>query len=236
MSVAKFPSYATLISGFFLGKLKMLVLTSYLLAPSQVMFDSLVTYFLIMGSAAGALVIGYMVYNVIKYRERGESSNNFTLKPTEHRGSRGALLILSITMSVLAVALFASFQALSLYYHPPHTGPSMTIKVYAFQFGWNFTYPNGYSQVGTLIVPANTTIILNITSKDVMHSLGIPALDVKADAIPGFWNTLWFDVPTPSNFTIQCYELCGAGHAYMIAKLVVLPQAEFYQWYDSLKG
>ena len=36
-----------------------------------------------------------------------------------------------------------------------------------------------------LIVPANRPVVLNLTSKDVVHSLFIPVMRVKQDAIPG---------------------------------------------------
>jgi cytochrome c oxidase subunit 2 len=210
-----------------------------LIAPSQAVFGSLLDYYLIMGGGAAAAVLFYMVYNVVKYRDKSREQNNedvFVEEGHSRHGARGSLLVLTITVSILAIALIASFQAIGLYYYPPATGPHLTIKVYAFRFGWNFTYPNGYSDIGVLRVPANTTIILNVTSKDVFHSLGIPGLDVKADAIPGFWNTLWFNVPTVSNYTIRCYELCGPGHAYMTANLSVISPQAFSQWYSSVQN
>ncbi|MFB6187976.1 MAG: cytochrome c oxidase subunit II, partial [Halobacteriaceae archaeon] len=30
-----------------------------------------------------------------------------------------------------------------------------------------------------------------------------------------------------------CYELCGVGHSYMNAKVVVMPKSEFQQWYHN---
>ena len=64
-----------------------------------------------------------------------------------------------------------------------------------------------------------------------MHNIGIIEYKIKIDAIPGRTNQIWFEANEPGEFTIQCYELCGIGHAYMKAKLIALDETDFNKWY-----
>ena len=48
-----------------------------------------------------------------------------------------------------------------------------------------------------------------VTSNDVIHSMAIPSLAVKIDAIPGRLNSVGIIINRPSTFFGQCSELCG---------------------------
>lgn len=102
-------------------------------------------------------------------------------------------------------------------------GPSVHVKVTGQQFSWSFTCasPCISTGPGTLTVPRYATIILNVTSNDEFHSLSIPELHVKADAIRGMFNTIWFNAPA-GTYRIECIELCGPGHLQMVASLTVV--------------
>lgn len=54
-----------------------------------------------------------------------------------------------------------------------------------------------------------------ITSADVIHSFSVPFLGIKADAIPGRINQVFFAPDCLGSHVGYCSELCGAGHAYM---------------------
>jgi len=78
-------------------------------------------------------------------------------------------------------------------------------------------------------------VILNITSADVFHSFGIPDFKIKRDAIPGRVNQAWFVAEQSGIFpeAIRCYELCGTGHALMMADLIIQSPDSFHDWYLS---
>jgi cytochrome c oxidase subunit II len=46
-------------------------------------------------------------------------------------------------------------------------------------------------------------------------------------------NFIWFNADKAGNYTIQCYELCGSGHATMIATLDVMPLGQFVTWFNN---
>lgn len=73
-----------------------------------------------------------------------------------------------------------------------------------------------------LILPSNTFIRFLITSTDVIHSWGVPALGIKMDACPGRLNQTGVEIYRPGLYFGQCYELCGVGHAFMPITLKVI--------------
>jgi len=86
-----------------------------------------------------------------------------------------------------------------------------------------------------MVVPKDTTVTLQIKSNDVAHSWWIPALGGKQDAIPGLTNETWFKATRTGTFRGQCAELCGANHAFMTAKVVVVEPAQYLRWVDDQK-
>ena len=66
-----------------------------------------------------------------------------------------------------------------------------------------------------LVIPINTRVRFLITGNDVIHSWWVPDFAVKQDAIPGFINTAWTNVPEPGIYRGACTELCGIKHAFI---------------------
>lgn len=210
------------------------MMTLSVFSPNVALWSSLFNLFLVLGTGTATLVLGYLVFLVVRNREKPDRRAE-GVSTTGSGSAKRFLIVLVVISFIIGSTLYASLGvATDPYFYPPASGPKLVVDVYAFQWGWNFTYPNGVSLIDTLRVPANTTILLNVTSKDVFHSLGIPMLDVKADAIPGAWNHVWFLVADTGNYTnaIRCYELCGVGHSFMVANLTVMQPSAFYQWYN----
>lgn len=116
---------------------------------------------------------------------------------------------------------------------PP--GPANThlnIKVNGQQFLWRYNYGPKYDTYSyvDMVVPTNTTVTLDITASDVDHSWWIPELGGKADAIPGHTNHTWFRISEPGTYEGQCAELCGEGHADMVAKVRAVSPDEYKAW------
>ena len=125
---------------------------------------------------------------------------------------------------------------------PPRGSASMNIKVDGQQYVWRYKYP-GTQDVFSYVdmyVPVGMTVTLDITSDDVAHSWWIPALGGKADAIPGYTNKTWFQIPAnaikPGESRVvvngQCAELCGRNHANMIGRVIGLRYSDWKAWYD----
>ena len=126
----------------------------------------------------------------------------------------------------------------------PPDGKSLNICVNGQQYVWRFTYAEDCTKADfkapfayqTMVVPTDTTVTLDITGQDVIHSWWIPELGGKMDATPGYFTYTWFKVPTEkagTTFRGQCAELCGRNHADMVAYVKAVEPAEFEAWLDQ---
>ena len=71
-------------------------------------------------------------------------------------------------------------------------------------------------------------VIVELTSKDVIHSFFLPEFRVKQDAVPGMKTHIWFEGTKVGHWEIACAELCGLGH-YRMKGFVTVDTAEDYQ-------
>lgn len=98
------------------------------------------------------------------------------------------------------------------------------------EMGLDLKDPNGkddFVKGGTLTLPVGRPVIIDVTSKDVIHNLALVPMRAAQDATPGVNGHLWFTPTKPGKWDIICGQLCGAGHSGMRGTLVVLPQKEF---------
>ena len=77
------------------------------------------------------------------------------------------------------------------------------------------------------VLPFNTQIRILVTAADVIHSWTVPALGVKADAIPGRLNQIRFIISPPGLFYGQCSEICGANHRFIPNVIESVPVKTF---------
>jgi cytochrome c oxidase subunit 2 len=202
-------------------------------APTVQTFTSLQNYYLILGGIAGAVVMGYMMFQIAKNRERpGRQVPAYHHEEGDWGSWKSVVGLLCITGTVLAFVEYQTFADASLIAIP--SDPNLNVSVTGGQYYWHFTYPNGYTDYSALVVPQNQIVILNITSMDVTHGFFIPSLDVGKDAQPGIYNQLWFNATQQGNFTIECRQLCGPGHALMHSTLQVLSNSAYNTWYNGL--
>ncbi|MCK5087475.1 MAG: cytochrome c oxidase subunit II, partial [Melioribacteraceae bacterium] len=97
---------------------------------------------------------------------------------------------------------------------------------------WDFKYDNGINS-DTLYVPVNRTIVLQMESLDVNHSLFVPAFRIKQDVIAGKVNQLIFKAENVGSYDIACAEYCGLNHSAMYTMVVVLAENDFNIWLST---
>ncbi len=135
-------------------------------------------------------------------------------------------------------AMFASAEK-----RIPPNGKYMEIEIVAKQFVWQYVYPGAQSPDGLgapytyeqMVVPTHTTVLLKAVSDDVVHSWWIPQLGGKVQVVPGYASYTWFKIDRPGIYTGQCANICGRGHARMIASIRAVPPAQFEAWLEYQK-
>ena len=163
-----------------------------------------------------------------------------------------------IIEAILLIGFALPFWAVRVEAFP--SGPDVAhIRAVGYQFGWAFHFPgpdgkfgrvdkdlyvtdpagldredpNGMDdivKVGTLTMPKDRPVILDITSKDVIHNVSMVPLRVSQDAIPGTEYPTWFTPTKTGEWEIICGQLCGAGHGSMRALYEVIEPDEFDKW------
>lgn len=82
-----------------------------------------------------------------------------------------------------------------------------------------------------LLLPVATNIALVTSSYDVAHSLFIPALGLKFDAVPGRATHHTLNIIHRGVYYAQCAEICGRYHHHMPAKISVVFFEQFINWW-----
>ena len=220
-------------------------------SPNADDIDALYKLTLYIGIVIFLLVEGTLIWSLVKYRARrgGTADQIRGNTPLEIGWTVGAATILVVLTVVVFLYLDdienppasgpnglsasqAQFASVDQPDPPTDGGPILRIRVNGQQYIWRYDYP-GDGQLFSyeeMVVPTDTTVVLEIEASDVIHSWWIPKFGPKADAVPGYVNESWFKVPNEGVYRGQCAELCGSGHADMRAKVVAVSPEEFQQW------
>jgi cytochrome c oxidase subunit II len=87
--------------------------------------------------------------------------------------------------------------------------------------------------INQMYIPVGKKIATYISSKDVIHSFGLPTLRVKQDAIPGMEVPVAFQAKETGFSEIVCAQLCGLSHYRMRGEVHIVSQEEFDTWYEE---
>jgi cytochrome c oxidase subunit II len=93
--------------------------------------------------------------------------------------------------------------------------------------------PNGKDDLvvlGELHVPVDRNVVVDVSSKDVIHNFALPNMRIAQDAIPGQVVPMWFKPIKTGTYDIVCGQLCGLGHYSMKGTLVVDTPADYQAW------
>jgi cytochrome c oxidase subunit 2 len=201
------------------------------------------------------IVEGTLIWSLVKYRFRRGGPEAAQIRgntPLELGWTVGAALILVVLTVVTFVYLDdienpppsgpnglqanrAQFANIDQPPPPKSGGPTLTIGVNGQQYIWRYDYGRGNQLFShfEMVVPTDTTVVLEVTASDVIHSWWIPELGGKVDGVPGHINKTWFKIPASKagrTFDGQCAELCGEGHADMRAQVRAVTPDEFEAW------
>lgn len=108
--------------------------------------------------------------------------------------------------------------------------PELEIRIEGRQWAWIFVHPGPDGRLDTpddvvkmneIHVPVNAVVRFALRSSDTLHSLWIPELRLKQDAVPGRTIYGWFEATRTGSYGVLCAELCGAAHGMMRGTLTV---------------
>jgi cytochrome c oxidase subunit 2 len=195
----------------------------------------------------------FLAYLVLRYRAREQGRAQFI--PDNPKIEK---VLIGVTALGIIILLAPGLFAYSRFISPPKD--AMVVEVVGEQWRWTYRYPGPDGRLGRsnpklispknlfgidltdpaahddilsyseLHLPVNRPVLLQIRSKDLIHSFFIPSFRVKMDAVPGMVTSYWFTPTVEGKFQAVCTELCGIGHHRMQSPLIVEKFDSFQQW------
>jgi cytochrome c oxidase subunit 2 len=170
------------------------------------------------------LIAALVVVFAIKFRRRHENEIGVAI-----HGSIALELLWSFIPLAIAMVMFAWGAKVFFDLYRPPAG-AMEIFVVGKQWMWKAQHADGMREINELHVPIGRPVKLIMGSEDVIHSYYIPAFRVKADVIPGRYNSLWFTATKPGRYHLFCAEYCGTKHSGMIGYVTAMEPADYQAW------
>jgi len=184
-------------------------------------------------AATFVLVTVLMIWFLWRYRDQGNR------RATYSHGNTTLEIIWTVIPAAILIVI--SFMSVSTWAKVKREAPAtdFEVSVAAKQFNWDVAYPGPDGKLGTqddirfdndIHVPVNKVVRMHISATDVIHSLFIPNLRFKQDAVPGRTILAWFEATKPGRYELPCAELCGFGHSGMKGWLHVHTAEDYSKW------
>jgi cytochrome c oxidase subunit 2 len=217
-------------------------------SPNADQIHSLYVIILIIAAVVFVGVEGALIYSLYKFRAKkvrvaAQIHGNTRLEIGWTIGAALILVILTVVTFVKLPSIInppnssAPFLESAVTQPSPPNGKKLVICVQGRQYIWRYVYgaacesnpfsaklPYSYQE---MYVPAGVTVVLSISSVDVIHSWWIPSLGGKVDAVPGSITYTWFQARGPALYHGQCAQLCGRQHAFMTAQVDVMSPSDY---------
>lgn len=208
----------------------------------------------------GSLFVGwtaYFVYVLFRFRKsRNPVANHEGVKSGISTHLEFAVVLIEAVLLLgFAIPLWATRVN-----HFPENEDVVVVHALGQQFNWNFHLPGADGQfgkrdaaflsnsnavgldpndplgkddivvTGELHVPVDRPVIIELSSKDVIHNFCLPHMRIAQDAIPGQVIPMWFKPIKTGTYEVVCGQLCGLGHYSMKGTLVVDNQSDYQAW------
>src|ERR1700692_2356010 len=208
----------------------------------------------------GALFVGWSVFFIfvlIRFRERRHPIADYqgVKSGISTHLEFSVVLIEAVLLIGFAIPLWA--KRVNQF---PETKDAILVHAVGQQFNWNFHLPGPDGEfgrrdvhlvtnsnplgldhndpaskddivtLGELHVPVDRPVIIELSSKDVIHNFALVHMRIAQDAIPGSLIPMWFKPIKTGTYEIICGQLCGLGHYSMKGSVVVDTPEDYQAW------
>jgi len=182
-------------------------------------------------SIAVAVFAAVMVMLVLAVRRKSARQSSDIVMTRWVTAAAGTTVVVLFVWLVASVSVGRATAS-------PQMADAITINITGRQWWWQLEYSdslpsNIFKSANELLIPAGRPVVVNVTSRDVIHSFWVPSLHGKRDLIPGYVTSLWFQADREGIFRGQCAEFCGYQHAQMALFVRAVSDRDFKQWLAS---
>jgi cytochrome c oxidase subunit 2 len=207
--------------------------------------------------------ISYFFYTIWRFNAKRNPKANYygvTSKASVHLEA-SVVLLEAVILLGFALPLWGARVAPESW---PDKEKALRIRAIGEQFAWNFHYPGPdgvFGRQDNRLITAENPLgldktdpssaddivtkgemhleqyrptVIEISSKDVIHSLSLHTMRMTQDAIPGSVIPMWFRPVKTGEFEIVCAQLCGANHYAMKGNLITETKADFEAWQKGI--
>lgn len=222
--------------------------------PQGLEMQHLWTYTVIAALAVGVIVWALIFWVAVFHRKKKNAPTGADEElPRQFQYNVPLEIFTVVTPLIMVCVLFFFTATTESDVLDKKPNPDVTVDVVAFQWNWEFDYPNepktpdgqivrtvgSSGEIPLLVLPTNRTIQYNLRSTDVIHSFWVPEFHFKRDVFPdpeknnqdmSFQNS----IDTTGSFVGRCAELCGTYHSVMNFEVRAITP-ELYTQYIKLR-
>ena len=189
------------------------------------------TWSCIAALVVGAITWAAMFWAMIFHRKRAGDDD---VPPRQTQYNLPIEIVFTVVPTIIVAVLFAFTVQVQNNVQGRIDNPDLRVDVIAFQWNWQFTYPDAPAPTGApvttigtadtiplLVLPTNRSIQFTQRSNDVIHSFWVIDFLFKRDVFPlpekNLQDNVWRieQIDREGAFVGRCAELCGAYHAVM---------------------
>jgi cytochrome c oxidase subunit 2 len=199
--------------------------------PQAENMRTLWTWSCVAALVVGAITWGAMFWAMIAHRKRKGDDD---VPPRQTQYNLPIEIVFTVVPTIIVAVLFAFTVQVQTNVNDLDDNPDLRVDITAFQWNWQFTYPDTPTPTGApvttigtadtiplLVLPTDRVIQFTQRSNDVIHSFFVPEFLFKRDVFPmpekndqqNVWRIERID--REGAFVGRCAELCGAYHAVM---------------------
>jgi cytochrome c oxidase subunit 2 len=200
--------------------------------PDAQTIDNLIMPIFAIAGVVMLVVFAAVGYAAWRFRDRPGRDE----MPEQTHGKPALEIGLTIAPAVL-LAVIGVFTVVTIFDLSEQDPDALRIDVVGQQWWWEFTYPSVTTEEGEplvtsgeMVIPAGQPVSLRLSSRDVIHSFWIPALNGKRDAVPNRVHLLSMEADEPGEYWGQCAEFCGLSHANMRMRVIALSAEDWDRW------
>ena len=219
------------------------------ITPQATRMRDLWTYSVIAALAVGVIVWALIFWTTAFHRKKKSDVE----LPRQTQYNNPLEVVYTVIPFIIVAVLFYFTTVTQNYVLANDAEPDVSIDVTAFQWNWEFSYPEvndssgapvttigTSSEVPLLVLPTGQRVQFTLQSRDVIHSFWVPEFLFKRDVFPYPDNNDTDKVFQISSidregaFVGRCTEMCGTYHSMMNFELRALPP-ELYDQYMTLR-